>query len=81
MRYKYPVTILPTLSPSFDWRAEKIDWPVTTDVGRGLSGVIATTTEVMWLDPVSGSLAYRLSGDFSVPTSPWRLAEYTLLVG
>ncbi len=53
------MTTLPTLSPSFDWRAEKIDWPVTTEVGRGLSGVIATTTEVMWLDPASGSLAYR----------------------
>jgi citrate synthase len=59
MRYKYPVNVLPTLSASFDWRAEKIDWPVTTDVGRGLSGVIATTTEVMWLDPASGSLTYR----------------------
>jgi len=59
MRYKYPVTTLPTLSPSFDWRAEKIDWPVTTEVGRGLSGVVATTTEVMWLDPASGSLTYR----------------------
>ncbi len=35
MRYKYPVTTLPTLSPSFDWRAEGIDWPVTTEVGRG----------------------------------------------
>lgn len=59
MRYKYPVTTLWTLSPSFDWRAEKIDWPATTEIGRGLSGVIATTTEVMWLDPASGSLTYR----------------------
>jgi len=59
MRYKYPVTSLPTLSPSFDWRAEKIEWPATTDVGRGLSGVIATTTQVMWLDPAGGSLTYR----------------------
>jgi len=59
MRYKYPVTTLQTLSPSFDWRAERIDWPVTTEIGRGLCGVIATTTEVMWLDPASGSLAYR----------------------
>ena len=59
MRYKYPVTFIPTLSPSFDWRAERIEWPATTDVGRGLSGVIATTTQVMWLDPAGGSLTYR----------------------
>jgi citrate synthase len=32
---------------------------VTTEVGPGLDGVIATTTEVMWLDPSSGSLTYR----------------------
>ena len=32
---------------------------MTTDVGSGLSGVIATGTRVMWLDPASGSLAYR----------------------
>jgi citrate synthase len=59
MRYKYRVNILPTLSASFDWKTEKIDWPVTTEVGRGLSGVIATTTDVMWLDPASGRLTYR----------------------
>lgn len=59
MRYKYPVTYIPTLSPSFDWRAERIEWPATTDVGRGLSGVIATTTQVMWLDPAGGRLTYR----------------------
>lgn len=32
---------------------------MTTDVGPGLSGVVATGTRVMWLDPASGSLAYR----------------------
>ena len=48
-----------TLSPSFDWRAGDLTWPVTTDVGRGLAGVVATGTRVMWLDPASGSLAYR----------------------
>lgn len=48
-----------TLTSAFDWRAERLDWPVTTEVGAGLSGVIATTTEVMWLDPASGSLCYR----------------------
>jgi len=59
MRYKQRVTIYHTLSTSFDWRADDIEWPVTTEIGRGLSGVIATTTEVMWLDPASGSLSYR----------------------
>jgi citrate synthase len=53
------VTKLNTLSPAFDWRADTIDWPVTTDVGSGLSGVIAAETRVMWLDPSSGQLAYR----------------------
>jgi len=47
------------LSPAFDWRAVKIDWPVTTDVGPGLAGVVAAETRVMWLDPSSGQLTYR----------------------
>jgi citrate synthase len=53
------VTKLKTLSPGFDWRTAKIDWPVTTDVGPGLAGVVAAETRVMWLDPSSGQLAYR----------------------
>jgi citrate synthase len=53
------VTRLKTLSPGFDWRATKIDWPVTSDVGPGLAGVVAAETRVMWLDPSSGQLAYR----------------------
>jgi len=53
------VTKLPTLSGSFDWRADRLDWPVTTDVGPGLTGVVALETRVMWLDPSSGQLAYR----------------------
>ncbi len=53
------MTKLRTLSPAFDWRAAKIDWPVTTDVGPGLAGVVAAETRVMWLDPSSGELAYR----------------------
>jgi citrate synthase len=32
---------------------------VTSQVAAGLEGVIATTTRVMWLDPSSGTLAYR----------------------
>ena len=50
---------LPTLSAAFDWRADRLRWPVTTDVGPGVNGVIAGTTRVMWLDPSSGRLAYR----------------------
>jgi len=53
------VTTKRTLTSTFDWRAEELEWPVTTEVGAGLAGVIATTTEVMWLDPASGSLGYR----------------------
>jgi citrate synthase len=53
------VTGYPTLSASFDWRATDLAWPLTTEVGPGLTGVIATTTRVMWLDPASGALAYR----------------------
>ena len=53
------MSLIRTLSPLFDWRAATVDWPVTSQVGRGLAGVIASTTEVMWLDPSSGSLAYR----------------------
>ena len=53
------MTRIRTLSSSFDWRADHIDWPVTTDVGPGLAGVVALETRVMWLDPSSGQLAYR----------------------
>ena len=53
------MTILRTLSSAFDWRADRVDWPVTTDVGPGLAGVVAAETRVMWLDPSSGQLAYR----------------------
>jgi len=50
---------LHTLGSAFDWRSRGIDWPVTTDVGPGLAGVIAAETRVMWLDPSSGQLSYR----------------------
>jgi len=36
-----------TLGHGFDWSAGRVDWPVTTDVGPGLSGVIAGETRVM----------------------------------
>jgi citrate synthase len=53
------VTKLHTLGPAFDWRADGVDWPVMTDVGPGLAGVVAAETRVMWLDPSSGQLVYR----------------------
>ncbi len=51
--------VIHTLGHGFDWCASSLQWPVTTDVGGGLSGVIAAATRVMWLDPSSGRLAYR----------------------
>jgi len=48
-----------TLDPGFPWHADAVEWPVTTDVGPGLSGVVAGSTRVVWLDPSSGLLAYR----------------------
>jgi len=59
MRYNRAVTTYRTLSSLFDWHDDRVEWPVTTEVDRGLAGVVATTTEVVWLDPASGSLAYR----------------------
>jgi citrate synthase len=53
------VATLPTLSGAFPWRSTDLQWPVTTQVGPGLAGVVAATTRVMWLDPSSGMLAYR----------------------
>jgi 2-methylcitrate synthase len=48
-----------TLSSNFSWALEDLEWPVTSEVGTGLSGVIATGTRVSWLDPSSGTLEYR----------------------
>lgn len=59
LRYNESVSFYRTLSSAFDWCDADLHWPVTSEVGPGLSGVIATTTEVMWLDPSSGTLAYR----------------------
>ncbi len=53
------MTKLHTLGGAFDWRAAGLEWPVTTDVGPGLAGVVAAETRVMWLDPSAGELAYR----------------------
>jgi citrate synthase len=49
-----------TISGSFPWQAARpLSWPVTTEVGPGLSGVIACETRVSWLDPAAGLLMYR----------------------
>jgi len=48
-----------TLTGDFSWRVDRLDWPVTSEVGPGLEGVIASETAVAWLDPSSGSLSYR----------------------
>lgn len=52
--------VIPTLGDVYDWRAPgPLEWPLTTQVGPGLAGVIAAETRVVWLDPSSGALAYR----------------------
>jgi len=51
--------VIPTLSPGYSWHEPDAVWPVTTEVAPGLRGVIATSTQVSWLDPSSGLLAYR----------------------
>ncbi len=53
------MTELATLDPGFSWRVEGLEWPVVTDVGAGLAGVVAGETRVVWLDPSSGMLCYR----------------------
>ena len=51
---------LPTLGGGFSWQSDApLAWPVQTDVGPGLRGVIAGETEVSWLDPAAGILLYR----------------------
>lgn len=42
-----------------EWRASAVDWPVTTRVGPGLDGAVATETEVAWLDGEDGRVFYR----------------------
>ena len=48
-----------TLSASYPWQASRVDWPVTTEVGPGLGGVIACESRGSWLDPSAGLLMYR----------------------
>ena len=76
------MTKLPTLSSAFDWRASHLEWPVTTDVGPGLAGVVAAETRVMWLDPSSGELAYRGVPIEVLASSPdFEAAAHLLITG
>ncbi len=54
-----PERPIATRSPAFSWQLPTVEWPVHTEVGPGLEGVIAATTRVAWLDPASGLLHYR----------------------
>lgn len=51
--------VIHTRRLDFSWRLPELEWPVTTEVGPGLDGVIASGTRVSWLDPSSGTLHYR----------------------
>jgi citrate synthase len=74
--------VLRTLSHAFDWRTPPLDWPVTSDVGPGLRGVIAGETRVMWLDPSSGRLAYRGVPIESLADAPdFEEVSYLLITG
>jgi citrate synthase len=54
------LSVIKTISGSYPWQAaDAIEWPVTTETGPGLRGVIACDTRVSWLDPSSGLLMYR----------------------
>jgi citrate synthase len=73
---------LRTLSSAFDWRSPGIEWPVTTEVGPGLAGVVAAETRVMWLDPSSGQLAYRgVSVDALAADADFEAVSYLLITG
>jgi citrate synthase len=73
---------LRTLSGVFDWRSTGIEWPVTTDVGPGMAGVVAAETRVMWLDPSSGQLAYRgVSVDELAADADFEAVAHLLITG
>lgn len=46
-------------SPDFSWRADRVDWPVTSDVGPALRGAVACSTALTWIDPARNALCYR----------------------
>jgi citrate synthase len=53
------MTTYRTRTGRFDWRLEALRWPVTSEVGPGLEGVVAATTRVSWIDPDGGLPIYR----------------------
>lgn len=54
-----PAEPLRTLSGGFSWRLPEFSFPLTSEVGPGLQGVVACASRVSWLDPEAGVLAYR----------------------
>ncbi len=48
-----------TINGNYSWSEDSLDWPVTSEVSAGFEGVIASSTEICWLDPSSGTLNYR----------------------
>ncbi len=71
-----------TLGLAFDWCSGELDFPITTDVGAGLAGVIAGSTRVMWLDPSSGRLSYRGMAIEDLAAAPdFERTAYLLIAG
>ena len=77
------MTVIKSISGSFPWQAdEPLAWPLTSEVGPGLSGVVACETEVSWLDPWSGLLMYRgVPVERLAGASPFEEVAYLLLTG
>ncbi|MGD8396466.1 MAG: citrate/2-methylcitrate synthase [Candidatus Eiseniibacteriota bacterium] len=48
-----------THARDFDWRAERLEWPLAAQVGPGLAGAIACDTAISWVDAARGALYYR----------------------
>ncbi len=72
---------LETLGEGFSWRRDRLEWPLTTDVGDGLDGVVAAETRVCWLDPTSGILLYRGVPVEALIAAPDFEATVGLLIG
>ncbi|MBD3166955.1 hypothetical protein GF324_10175 [bacterium] len=48
-----------TITSAYNWREPSLTWPVTTETGPGMEGVIACETRVAWVDPAGGGIYYR----------------------
>lgn len=51
--------MLTTFDKTFKWTGPKLDWPVTTQTGPGMSGVIASETEIVWVNPHDERITVR----------------------